>query len=93
MTPTNSTQPKLYTRYVATLKILQYVGYFLVAAFLALILFSAISAQGSSVFLSPVIIVFVIQAAIAIGFVYIVTQGLIALVDLLSRIEANTRDR
>jgi hypothetical protein len=32
-----------------------------------------------------------LQASIGCGTIYVVTQGLIAIVDLLSRIETNTR--
>ena len=37
------------------------------------------------------VLLVLLQASIACGMIYVVTQGLIAIVDLLSRIEQNTR--
>jgi hypothetical protein len=41
--------------------------------------------------LAPLALVFLLQASIGCGMIYVVTQALIAIVDLLSRIEQNTR--
>jgi hypothetical protein len=55
-----------------------------------LVFFTGISPQGSGS-LAPVALVFLLQASIGCGMIYVVTQALIAIVDLLSRIEQNTR--
>ncbi len=86
MAQPDSKPNRLYTRFISILRIIQYVGYFIVV-FLSLL----------PVFLSrglvpPVAIVgIVLQSVIGCAFVYLFTQGLIAIVDLLSRIEQNTR--
>jgi hypothetical protein len=41
--------------------------------------------------LAPLALVFLLQASIGCGMIYVVTQALIAIVDLLSRLEQNTR--
>ncbi len=88
MEPTNSNPVRLYTRYIRILKIIQYLGYFFVLVFLGLILASArgVSEPGS---LSPLPLLFLLL--LASGMIGVVTQVLIAIVDLLSRIEQNTR--
>ncbi len=93
MGQTNSNPVRLYTRYIRILKIIQYLGYFFVLVFLGLmylVFFTGISPQGSGS-LAPVALVFLLQASIGCGMIYVVTQALIAIVDLLSRIEQNTR--
>lgn len=90
MGQTNSNPVRLYTRFILILKIIQYLGYFVVV-FLGLMYLgfvTGISPQGS---LAPVALVFLLQASIGCGMIYVVTQALIAIVDLLSRIEQNTR--
>jgi len=90
MGQTNSNPVRLYTRFILILKIIQYLGYFVVVflGLMYLVFFTGISPQGS---LAPVALVFLLQASIGCGMIYVVTQALIAIVDLLSRIEQNTR--
>ena len=91
MGQTNSNPVRLYTRFIRILKIIQYLGYFFVIVFLGLILALAWPGQvptpGS---LSPPL-PFIFLLLLASGMVGVVTQALIAIVDLLSRIEQNTR--
>ncbi len=91
MGQTNSNPVRLYTRFIRILKIIQYVGYFLVVAFSGLLIFGfgrGLSPEG----VAPLaLVVFLLQASIGCGMIYVVTQALIAIVDLLSRIEQNTR--
>ena len=90
MGQTNSNPVRLYTQFILPLKIIQYLGYFVVVflGLMYLVFFTGISPQGS---LAPVALVFLLQASIGCGMIYVVTQALIAIVDLLSRIEQNTR--
>ncbi len=98
MTLSRSTSPstshRLYTRFINILKILQYFGYFIVIVF-TLISISFLlgpAPPGVTSTLSPVLIVVaLLQVAAACLVVFLVTQGLIATIDLLSRIEYNTR--
>ncbi len=89
MTQNNSNTNRLYTRFISILKIIQYLAYFLI------VLFTLLAGFFSGAFLrQPIFIVFtLIQVAIVCGSVYVITQGLIAIVDLLSRIELNTRSK
>lgn len=90
MGQTNSNPVRLYTRFILILKIIQYLGYFVVVLFSLIFGFLAggIFLGGSS----PLALVpFLLQASIGCGTIYVVTQGMIAIVDLLSRIEKNTR--
>ena len=91
MGQTNSNPVRLYTRFIFILKIIQYLGYFVVV-FLSLI-FNLIFGRGILLGGYPLFILvpFLLQASIGCGTIYVVTQGLIAIVDLLSRIEKNTR--
>jgi hypothetical protein len=78
---------RLHTRFIKTLKIIQYAGYLIVGLFGVLSIgFSLYS--GTVGFIQLVALV---QIAIALGIIYIATQGMIAIIDLLSRIEQNTR--
>lgn len=90
MGQTNSNPVRLYTRFILILKIIQYLGYFVVVLFSLIFGFLAggIFLGGSS---SLALVPFLLQASIGCGAIYVVTQGLIAIVDLLSRIEQNTR--
>lgn len=87
MSQTSLSPPRLYTRLIKTLKIIQYVGYLIVALF-------GILSIGFSLYAGTVgfiQLIALVQIAIALGIIYITTQGLIAVIDLLSRIEQNTR--
>jgi len=86
MGQTNSNPVRLYTRFIRLLKIIQYLGFFVVV-FLGLYA-GGLFLQGA---LGPLALVFLLQASIGCGMIYVVTQALIAIVDLLSRIEQNTR--
>jgi hypothetical protein len=94
MAQTNSNQVRLYTRFISILKIIQYIGYFIVVV-LSLNFFVVTgkviaSIPGATIgFLD--IIGILLPAAIGCVIVYIFTQALITLIDLLSRIEHNTR--
>jgi 4-hydroxybenzoate polyprenyltransferase len=91
MGQTNSNPVRLYTRFIRILKIIQYLGFFVVVLLGLMYLGFAggMSPQGP---LAPLaLVVFLLQASIGCGMIYVVTQALIAIVDLLSRIEQNTR--
>ena len=90
MGQTNSNPVRLYTRFIRLLKIIQYLGYFVVVfwGLIYLVLAQGISSPGS---LAPLALVFLLPVSIGCGMIYVVTQALIAIVDLLSRIEKNTR--
>ncbi len=97
MTQTNPEQGRLYTRFIAILKAIQYFGFFITATFSAIILLGSGSVQlGVSPF-STIFFFALLQLLIVclIGclIVYISTQSLIAIIDLLSRIELHTRAR
>ncbi len=89
MEPTNSNPARLYTRFILILKIIQYLGFFVV------VLLGLIFGFAGGVFrqspLAIVALLFLLQASFGCGMIYVVTQALIAFVDLLSRIEKNTR--
>ena len=90
MGQTNSNPVRPYSRFILMLKIIQFFGYFVVVLFSLIFSFFAggIFLGGSS----PLALVpFLLQASIGCGTIYVITQGLIAIVDLLSRIEQNTR--
>jgi 4-hydroxybenzoate polyprenyltransferase len=86
MEPTNSNPVRLYTRFIRILKIIRYLGFFVVA--LLGLYAGGLFLQGT---LAPLALIFLLQASIGGGMIYVVTQALIAIVDLLSRIEQNTR--
>jgi len=92
MGQTNSNPVRLYTRFIRILTIIQYLGYFVVVFWglmMYLVFAGGIFRQAS---LTPLDIVgFLLPASIGCGMIYVVTQALIAIVDLLSRIEQNTR--
>ncbi len=86
MTETNPKPNRLYTRFISVLKIIQYIGFFIV------VLLSILPAVFNRGLVPPVAIFgIVLQAAIGCLIIFFFTQGLIAIVDLLSRIEHNTR--
>jgi hypothetical protein len=76
-----SDQPKLYTGFVATLKLLQVLGYFIAVVFSL----SQTYQSSGGIFLG------IILSLTSCFVIYISTQGLTAVIDLLSRIERNTR--
>lgn len=87
MSQTSLPATRLYTRFIKALKIIQYIGYLIVALFGILSIGFSLG-TGTVSFIQLVALV---QIALALGIIYVTTQGLIAIVDLLSRIEQNTR--
>jgi len=91
MGQTNSNPVRLYTQFILILKRIQYFGYFLVV----LLGFLIFGFAGGVFQQSPLVVVallfLLLQLSIGCGMIYVVTQALIAIVDLLSRIEQNTR--
>ncbi|XWK90049.1 MAG: hypothetical protein U7127_08380 [Phormidium sp.] len=81
----SSNQNRLYTRFLTHLKILQFVGYFIVVAINASVLFFN---QG---FTSPFFFFSLFNVLISCVVIYVITEALRAIIDLLSRIERNTR--
>ena len=84
---TNSNPVRLYSQFIRFLKIIQYLGYFVVV-FWGFLIFGF---TGRIILQPLALVVFLLQASIGCGMIYVVTQALIAIVDLLSRIEQNTR--
>ena len=86
MAPNNPNPNRLYTGFISSLKIIQYLGYFTVVGI------SLMWGIGGFTF-HPIIgfIAIVLPSGFGCLSFYVVTQGLIAIVDLLSRIEHNTR--
>jgi len=84
---TNSNPVRLYSQFIRVLKIIQYLGYFVVV-FWGFLIFGF---TGRIILQPLALVVFLLQASIGCGMIYVVTQALIAIVDLLSRIEQNTR--
>jgi NADH:ubiquinone oxidoreductase subunit 6 (subunit J) len=90
MAQNNANQGRLYTRFISVLKILQYVGYFVVVFFSFIMVFLTGGALPTG--FSPLLLIpLLVQTIVGCIMVYVITQGLIAIVDLLSRIEQNTR--
>ncbi|MDF5720582.1 MAG: hypothetical protein PUP91_08865 [Rhizonema sp. PD37] len=89
--PSISNQNRLYTRFITALKIIQYIGYFLAAAYTTLSFISLSQIPSGANGLGFLTLFTLIWALIACLTVYISTQSLIAIIDLLSRIERNTR--
>lgn len=89
MGQTNSNPIRLYTDFIRIVKIIQYLGYFAVVFWVLMFFFRGGIFRGF--FLALILVVLLLQASIGCGMIYVVTQGLIAIVDLLSRIEQNTR--
>jgi hypothetical protein len=90
---TQNNQKRLYSKFISNLKIVQYLGYFVAVFFSLISVASFIRGVTPSAFLSIAIalVILLLQAGFGCLIVYIVTQGLIAIIDLLSRIEQNTR--
>jgi hypothetical protein len=88
-TPSNSV--RLYTRFISILKIIQYIGYSVVVFFsLTFVLLTG----GFQSFFPPIaLVIILLQATLGCLIIYVITQGLIAIIDLLSRIEQNTRSQ
>jgi uncharacterized membrane protein YjjP (DUF1212 family) len=89
MGQTNSNPVRLYTRFIGILKIIQYLGFFVVV--LLGWFFGFVGGLFRQSPLAIVALVFLLQLSIGCAMIYVVTQALIAIVDLLSRIEKNTR--
>lgn len=92
--PSRYNENRLYTRLVTTLKILQFVGFFIVVIFF-IVIFSVFGQfVGQFVrFGTGNIFIFLpfISIIITCIIIYILTAALTAIIDLLSRIERNTR--
>lgn len=82
-------QPRLYSRFISIAKTLQIVSYLLTIAIVVFFL-TTVQVVGAPVPISLVFFLALLIVAV-IGFLYLLTQGLIAIVDLLSRIEQNSR--
>jgi 4-hydroxybenzoate polyprenyltransferase len=90
MGQTNSNPVRLYTRFIRIIKIIQYLGYFVVV--LLGLFFGVLGGLfGQSHLAIVALVFFLLQTSIGCGSIYVVTEALIAIVDLLSRIEKNTR--
>lgn len=89
--PSSPNENRLYTRLITTIKIFQFIGYFIVGIY-SIVIFSIF---GQTFIFSGFnnILVFgsLIYVVIACIVIYIFTEVLIAIIDLLSRIERNTR--
>lgn len=89
--PISPNENRLYTRLITTLKIFQFIGYFIVGIY-SIVIFSIF---GQTLIFGGFnnILVFgsLIYVVIACIIIYIFTEVLIAIIDLLSRIERNTR--
>ncbi|HEY9749062.1 MAG TPA: hypothetical protein V6C63_10305 [Allocoleopsis sp.] len=81
MHETKYSEGKLYIGFVATLKTIQFLGY--------LAVFSAGIIVGSQ---SDNLVSGVVLSIVICFFIYISTQGVIAIIDLLSHIEINSRN-
>ncbi len=88
--PSRFNENRLYTGLVTTLKMLQLFGFLIVVIFF-IVIFSIYSQALS--FGTPNIFIFLPFLSIIITciIIYILTAALIAIIDLLSRIERNTR--
>ncbi len=91
--PSNSNQNRLYTRLITTLKILQFIGYFLVVVYLIVVcsMFGLTLGAIGVGFFSIALLGSLIPVVFGCMIVYIFIATLIAIIDLLSRIERNTR--
>lgn len=89
--PSGSNQNRLYTRFITILKIIQFLGFFLTALFL--IVFFSFFRQNLTIGggFGIVFLGYLIYGVITCISIYVFTGVLIAIIDLLSRIERNTR--
>lgn len=89
--PGGSNQNRLYTRFITILKIIQFIGFFLTALFL--IVFFSFFGQNLTIGgpFGIVFLAYLIYGVITCISIYVFTGVLIAIIDLLSRIERNTR--
>lgn len=88
--PNSSNQNRLYTRLITTLRILQFIGYFIVIVsfVIQLSFFQSLSFQSYN---GAILLGALLYLVISCLIVYTLTEVLIAIIDLLSRIEKNTR--
>ncbi|KOP27016.1 hypothetical protein AMR41_06555 [Hapalosiphon sp. MRB220] len=88
--PNSSNQNRLYTRLISILKILQFVGYFIVIVsfVIQLSFFQSLSFQSYNIAILLGALLYLVISCIIL---YTFTEVLIAIIDLLSRIEKNTR--
>lgn len=84
----NSNENRLYTKLISNLKKLQFIGYLIVVVLNLLAVFLT---RGFFGLLSSYFFYCLFKAAISCAFIYITTEVLMAILDLLSRIERNTR--
>ncbi|PMB51693.1 hypothetical protein CEN39_13880 [Fischerella thermalis CCMEE 5201] len=88
--PNSSNQNRLYTRLITILRILQFIGYFIVILSFV-IQFSIFRTFTFEPFYGAVLLGALLYLVISCIIVYTFTEVLIAIIDLLSRIEKNTR--
>ncbi len=80
--PSSPNENRLYTSLITTLEIVQFIGYFIVVVFSLALL---------SIFSSTLVFVYLIYVVITYIIINRFIAVLIAIIDLLSRIERNTR--
>jgi len=88
--PSSPNENRLYTRLITTLKIVQFIGYFIVIVF-SLVIFSIFSSTFSFGGFNIIVFAYLIYVGVICIIINIFTAVLIAIIDLLSRIERNTR--
>jgi hypothetical protein len=93
MTQNNPEPGRLYTKFISILKAIQYFGYSVVAAFTVIFVVGSGFLQARTFAIVIPLIFTLLYAVIGCLIVYVSIQSLIAIVDLLSRIELNTRSR
>lgn len=92
-----ATEKRLYKRFITTLKVIQIIGYFVVGLYFLHILqiglnfLSAIPNQLNPINIAKEVFFTFIGFLLGCISVYITTEVIIAIIDLLSRIERNTR--
>lgn len=93
MTQNNTEPGRLYTKFISILKAIQYFGYSVVVAFTVIFVVGSGFLQARTFAIAIPLIFTLLYAVIGCLIVYVSIQSLIAIVDLLSRIELNTRSR
>ena len=86
---TKSEAKRLYTGFITSLRVIQLVAYFFAVAYFV-VLFSFFNLANRRITLNnlyPIATAIILTCIV----IYMITQGMIALIDLLSRIEKNTR--